>query len=85
MLRSTQETADHLNSAILADHDLPPTCALERLLRQLVATSDALRETNHGYGDCLSLSASVVEDGEARAPLGGGDGSQGARDMDVER
>ena len=54
-----EATADYLNGVILQAHGAQPTCAMERLLRQLIATADALRDANHGYGECLSLSANI--------------------------
>lgn len=50
-----EATADALNGAVLEEHGAPPTCAIERLLRQLLAVSEAVRDANLGYGDGLHL------------------------------
>ena len=48
---------------------------VKRLLRQLVATSDAIREANLGYGDSLRL---VPPADAAAGPSGGGGGDPAA-------
>ena len=48
-------TADILNGAVLFEHGAPATSAIERLLRQLLAVSDATREANLGCGDDVRL------------------------------
>jgi len=50
-----QGTADMINGIILSAHGAPSTCGLEKLLRQLVASSDVLREVNAGFGDRLRI------------------------------
>jgi hypothetical protein len=54
-LEHLEATADCLNSAVAEELGAAPTCAIERLLRQLVAVSDALREVNLGQGECMHL------------------------------
>ena len=50
-----EATADCLNSAVAEELGAAPTCAIERLLRQLVVVSDALHEVNLGQGECMHL------------------------------
>ena len=50
-----EEAADLLNSAVLQEHGCARSCAIERLLRQLVATGEAIRDANYGYGDGMRL------------------------------
>ena len=50
-----EAAAEALNGAVLKEAGLDPTCALERLLRQLVATHTAIRDANHGCGEGFRL------------------------------
>ena len=50
-----ERVAEVLNSAVLRELGLDPTCALERLLRQLVATHAAIRDANHSCGEGFRL------------------------------
>jgi len=50
-----EATADLLNGSILEAHGIKPSCAIERLLRHLIATTDAIREANQGYGELVSV------------------------------
>lgn len=50
-----EATADCLNGAVLEEHGVPAACAIERLLRQLLAVREAAREGNQGCGDELRL------------------------------
>eukprot|EP00316_Scyphosphaera_apsteinii_P012463 CAMPEP_0119320514 /NCGR_PEP_ID=MMETSP1333-20130426/52684_1 /TAXON_ID=418940 /ORGANISM="Scyphosphaera apsteinii, Strain RCC1455" /LENGTH=424 /DNA_ID=CAMNT_0007327253 /DNA_START=169 /DNA_END=1443 /DNA_ORIENTATION=+ len=51
--------ADALNSAVLAECGEESTCALERMLRQLVAVHHTLRDSNLGFGDSFRLCEGV--------------------------
>jgi hypothetical protein len=57
------ETADCLNGTVLEENGVPRMCAIERLLRQLVAVSDATRDANAGYGACLSFAEPSAREG----------------------
>ena len=50
-----ESTADCLNGSVLWEHRVPPSCAIERLLRQLLAVSLATREANLGYGHDVKM------------------------------
>lgn len=50
-----EKVAEMLNGAVLRQMGLDPTCALERLLRQLVATHVAIRDANLGCGEGFRL------------------------------
>ena len=50
-----EKVAALLNGAVLRELGLDPACALERLLRQLVATHAAIRDANHGCGEGFRL------------------------------
>ena len=69
-----EATADLLNSAILQEHGLPASCAIERLLRQLLAVHAAARDANDGYGADFRLLTS--RDGERHGTDGGGGGGE---------
>ncbi|KAL1503348.1 hypothetical protein AB1Y20_011400 [Prymnesium parvum] len=47
--------AEALNAAILDEHRLSPTTAIERLLRQLNAVQEAVLDANLGYGKAIEL------------------------------
>ena len=47
--------ADALSGAVLQRHGVNPACAIERILRQLVAVHGALREANGGCGQTFEL------------------------------
>ena len=50
-----EKVAELLNGTVLRELGLDPACALERLLRQLVATHAAIRDANHGCGEGFRL------------------------------
>jgi len=50
-----ESVADALNSAVLHEAGGSPQSGIERLLRQLVATHQAIREANLGYGQAFRL------------------------------
>ena len=50
-----EKVAEVLNGTVLRELGLDPACALERLLRQLVATHAAIRDANHGCGEGFRL------------------------------
>ena len=52
-----EATADLLNGGVLEEHGVPPTCAIERLLKQLLAVHGATRDANLGFGEQLRLAA----------------------------
>ena len=43
--------ADALNGAVLHEHGLDATSAIERLVRQLGAAQDAVLDANLGFGE----------------------------------
>lgn len=49
--------ASAVNSAVLSESGAQPNSSLQRLLRQLVATHDAIREHNNGCGQRLAIEA----------------------------
>lgn len=56
MSRAQREVvAVALNGALLREHSLDPMCAIERLLRQLVATHIAIYDANQGCGESFRL------------------------------
>ena len=50
-----ERTADVLNGAVLELNGVPATCAIERLMRQLVVVTQVSREANMGYGEGFRL------------------------------
>jgi hypothetical protein len=50
-----EKVAEVLNGSVLRELGLDPACALERLLRQLVATHVAIRDANLGCGEGFRL------------------------------
>ena len=46
-----------ISPAMLEEHGVPPTCAIERLLKQLLAVHGATRDANLGFGEQLRLAA----------------------------
>ena len=48
-----QLAAEALNRAVLQEHGLDASSAIERLVRQLGAAQDAVLDANLGYGEAV--------------------------------